>query len=305
MTKRMILVGMVAMGSMAHGVVGQDLSEAETIAQMQAQAAQVGKQVAQIEMQNAQAQAKNAQTLVRIAQDQMKQRVEPGTYLGIASSSVSAELREQLKLKRGVGLVVQRVEKESPAEQAGVKQYDIVEKLDDQLLFNSEQFASLVRMQEPGTQVKLALIRQGQPQTVTATLVEKAVPVRIEMFDFPGRPDGAVYIESPKAFNLTSKADWNLGQNREMTITSALRDNVLTLRRDGDSMHLIAKDPAGNMLFEGDVNTDEEWSKVPPDVAAEAKRLMSRMKLPFPVGTISTSPRPPAKPVQPQQPALP
>lgn len=318
--KRMMLTGLVAVGIMAQRGSAQPVPlDAGEIALVEMQIEQARAQTIQADgqvqamdgqMKAAQAQARNAQTLVKIAQDQLGAPTQPGTYLGIASSPVSAELREQLKLKRGVGLVVQRVEKGSPAEQAGVKQYDIVEKMDDQILLNPDQFQSLVRMQEPGAQVKLAIIRQGQPQTLTVTLVEKAVPVRIGLIDFQEGKPPLLWNENATNFNVVGKGNWTIDQNRDMSITTAVKENVLTLRRENDNMHLIAKDQGGNMLFEGDVNTEEQWNKVPPDIAAEAKRLISRMNIPLAKPAAPTAPRlqlMPAVPVAPQpvQPGLP
>ena len=99
-------------------------------------------------------------------------RAEKVAYLGVVVTQVDATLREQLKLERGLGLKISEVMAQSPAEKAGLKPHDILEKLNDQLLFNSAQFASLVRSLKTGDQVTLAVIRQGQPQKIEATLGE-------------------------------------------------------------------------------------------------------------------------------------
>src|SRR5438094_7079692 len=67
---------------------------------------------------------------------QQAQKTERGTFLGLRTSNASAALREQLELAKGFGLVVETVEKDSPAEKASVQQYDVLQKLDDQLLVN-------------------------------------------------------------------------------------------------------------------------------------------------------------------------
>lgn len=340
--KRMMITGLVALG-LARGAVAQDqlgpVLDAIKIAQLEeqdarlfAQNAQSKAQTARVQMQDAQLEVQKAQALVNIAADTVKQRMEPGTYLGIATSSIPAALREQLQLKRGVGLVVERVEKESPAEQAGIKQYDIIEKLDDQILITSEQFAGLVRMQKPGTQIKLAVIRQGQPQAVTATLIEKQVPAELFLWKgdlMLGDPEGRLRITTPRIQELKigGPIDPRTRTTRNMTITSSVSGKNLTVTRDGENTHLLATDAAGNTLFDGDVNTDDQWKDVPPDVAREAQRLMPLPKNlnasptngtkaipglnpipPLPaVKAVPTPVRPmaPDAPVAPVQPALP
>ena len=95
-----------------------------------------------------------------------KVKTEKGSYIGIATSPLPQVVREQLKLSSGSGLVVDRVEPESPAETAGIKAYDVLQKLDDQVLINPHQFGVLVRQLKPDVETKLAIIRQTQPQTI-------------------------------------------------------------------------------------------------------------------------------------------
>jgi hypothetical protein len=84
-------------------------------------------------------------------------------------------MREQLKLAPGVGLVVDRVEPDTAAEKAGLKQHDLIEKLDDQMLINPEQLATLLRSRKAGDEVTLAIVRQGEHQSIKAKLDEKEI----------------------------------------------------------------------------------------------------------------------------------
>lgn len=81
-------------------------------------------------------------------------------------------LRKHLKIKSGVGLVVESVVPESGAATAGVQIDDILLKLDDQWLINSEQFTTLVQNGEVGQAVKATLVREGLTQEVLVTLTE-------------------------------------------------------------------------------------------------------------------------------------
>ncbi len=81
-------------------------------------------------------------------------------------------LRKHLKIKSGVGLVVESVVPESGAATAGVQIDDVLLKLDDQWLINSEQFTTLVQNGEVGQAVKATLVREGLTQEVLVTLTE-------------------------------------------------------------------------------------------------------------------------------------
>lgn len=69
----------------------------------------------------------------------------------------------------GVGLQVGFVDPQGPS--AGkVEEGDLLTRLDDQMLFNAEQFRALVRTRKPGDKVKLTLVRGAEPQVVELTL---------------------------------------------------------------------------------------------------------------------------------------
>src|SRR5205823_4529899 len=67
---------------------------------------------------------------------------EPKTYMGVGVEAPGDTLRAQLKLPQGVGLVVNYVDSNGPSKEL-IHQHDVLEKLDDQLLINGEQFATL------------------------------------------------------------------------------------------------------------------------------------------------------------------
>src|SRR5438132_1455211 len=61
----------------------------------------------------------------------------PVTFLGVVAREASPEVSRQLDLPEGTGMVVELVVPDSAAAKAGIQKYDILTKLDDQLLINS------------------------------------------------------------------------------------------------------------------------------------------------------------------------
>ncbi len=120
-----------------------------------------------------------AQPQVRLSND-LRELVEAShrlgeaansAFLGISTSEAPAVLRHQLKLKpEGAGLVVDSVVPGSPAAKAGIQPYDVLQKVDDQIVFNAAQLTALVHSMKAGDQVKLRVIREGEVQTLAATL---------------------------------------------------------------------------------------------------------------------------------------
>jgi len=100
----------------------------------------------------------------------------PVTWLGLAADEVSAEVRAQLPLPEGAGLLVSTVTRDGPAAQAGVWANDILVKLDDQLLVNAAQLRALILGKKAGDKITLSLLRKGQEMKVTAKLTMRVPP---------------------------------------------------------------------------------------------------------------------------------
>ncbi len=92
------------------------------------------------------------------------------TWLGVALEEVSEELRAQLPLDPGTGLVVRSVLSDGPAGKAGLQKNDVLVKLDDQLLTNPSQLRALVAAKKDGDAVKLTYFRRGQQAALDAKL---------------------------------------------------------------------------------------------------------------------------------------
>ncbi len=109
---------------------------------------------------------------------------ESVTYLGIDTAPVPAALTDQLGLPNGTGLIVNRVEPESPAA-ATLKLHDILLKLDDQILIETRQLLVLIRNHKEGDEVTLTYLRSGKQATAKVKLAKHDVPKM--SFDFaPG-----------------------------------------------------------------------------------------------------------------------
>ena len=105
----------------------------------------------------------------------------PVTYLGVETSQVPDVVSEQLGLAKGLGLVVEYVEPNSPAASAGIQQNDILKMLNDQILIEPSQLRKLLQTFSEGTEVTFTILRKGKEQKVTTKLAKKEVPQRHSM----------------------------------------------------------------------------------------------------------------------------
>jgi len=107
---------------------------------------------------------------------------ETQAYLGLGVGPLSPALASQLPdvIGKGRGVLVLQVAEGSPADQAGLKQYDVLVRYNDQDLYSPEQLVKLVRNAEPGSEVEIGYVRGGKLQEAKITLTETPArgPVR-------------------------------------------------------------------------------------------------------------------------------
>ena len=98
-----------------------------------------------------------------------------GSYLGIGVAEITAERARALNLREERGVEITRVEEESPAAKAGMKQGDVVVEYSGQRIEGVEQFMRIVRETPPGRDVRLSVHRNGAIQQITVrTAARKA-----------------------------------------------------------------------------------------------------------------------------------
>ena len=164
--------------------------------------------------------------------------------------------RQHLNLPGSVGLVCDFVEKGSPAEAAGLKQYDVLHKLDDQILVNAQQLAVLIRARKGGGEVKLSIVRGGKPgrstrsswrrtsgrcrsrssgrsTRTTRTSVSVAQPPDVAFRD--------VFEHANRSVDVRKSDD-------RTVVAFSDGEHTLTVTRQGGEAHLTAKDKRASRL---------------------------------------------------------
>jgi hypothetical protein len=234
-------------------------------------------------------------------------KMEKVPYCGVATVEIPPALTEQLKLTPGMGLLVDFVEPNSPAEAAGIKQYDILLKFNDQLLVNAEQLRALVRMKMPSDDVKFALIRRGEASSINVELSEKEMevvadantaqaPQAMKPYGFgnngqlvvdgvpvmPGGGGGGGGYARGGGGMMAGAMGGGGGGGGVIAFTNATGRNQMVLKdpegtlnlelRGGKAVMLIAKDRAGNEIFNGPVETDEQRNALPANLLDKLKK---------------------------------
>jgi len=94
-------------------------------------------------------------------------------YLGLYAQDVTPEMAEPLGLKEQAGVVIARIEKNSPAEKAGLQVHDVILEVNGKKVTSYDVFRNEVAMLKPGSQIGLRVWREGKSLELTATLGER------------------------------------------------------------------------------------------------------------------------------------
>lgn len=94
-------------------------------------------------------------------------------YMGILPQELNDELRESMKLDDIKGVLVAKVEKDTPAEEAGVKNGDVVISINNKEITDVSKFRILVAESPVGQELPMTVWRDGKAKKLNITLEEK------------------------------------------------------------------------------------------------------------------------------------
>jgi len=236
------------------------------------------------------------------------------TYLGVHVSPITGALTAQLNLDESVGLVVDFVDEGSPAGTAGLKQYDILLKLEDQILIGNKQFSALVKNRSKGDRIEIEYLRAGERRSLALELDERtgmatktAKWVGDANFQMPGSHMFRIReLENVPHADPEAMAEWSkrLGKSVSIVMDNVYkgahhpdfekmphvylkRGNKMIQFSDEDASYDFSTDEQGHQLqirksdgisvFKGVIVSEEDLNSV-PEAYRDHARLMFKME---------------------------
>jgi serine protease Do len=91
-------------------------------------------------------------------------------YLGVILQTIDQKLADAMNLSSTDGILVSEIVKDSPAEKAGLQEGDIIVSLNGKKVKNIKKFRNEIALMDPGSSVKLKLVRDNKTKKITIPL---------------------------------------------------------------------------------------------------------------------------------------
>lgn len=210
-------------------------------------------------------------------------------WIGIGGGPLPAELRAQVDVEPGEGVLIRTVSPEGPAAEAGVEQFDILLRANGKPVSNLGEVAELVGEQgELKGRITFDLLRGGRPKTAWVTPIERPADLpledalrgpRRERFGWRFGPDGGLGSEGlfgPGGIQLDGEAFGGeaFGGFSEMIPEMAGAGVSVQVRRQNEGPAKVTV-TQGDKAWEFDEGDAEALGVLPEDVRPMVERMLN------------------------------
>lgn len=188
-------------------------------------------------------------------------------YLGVILQPLTIDLKEAMDVDRDLrGVLISDVIDESPADQYGLEDGDIIIEIGGEEVVSVKEAVSAIKSHSPGDEVKIVVLRDGDKKDVVAvTLGERGEEEEYEAFDFESLPDLKHHIKKfPKELKEFHHKQGYLGVRVEDISSSDLGDYFGVKKGEGVLVVEVLEDsPAEEAgLKAGDVITEFDGKEI-------------------------------------------
>ena len=175
-------------------------------------------------------------------------------YLGVLPAPVDENFAKEFHAPDTAGALVQDVTAGGPADKAGLKNGDIVRKLNGQAISDDAQLRAMVTEMNPGTLVTLDILRDGKPMTVRVTLGERPTNLAAQggpRGTSPGPAEGTLKGIEVQSLTPSIREQLQLPENVEGVVITQLEPNspaAQTGLQPGDVIESINRQPVRNVI---------------------------------------------------------
>ncbi len=179
-----------------------------------------------------------------LARGIMDQILEEGEVrrgrLGVQVQNLTPDIAEAMDIDRSNGALVTQVAPNSAAEQAGIKEGDVIIRVNDRPITSIQELVTRIRLMRVGEQVELELIREKDRKTVTA-LVSDPEDSTVTAEELHPKLEGASFTELDERSPLFGRVEGVLVEEVESRSPAARH------LRGGDVITSVNRQPVRNL----------------------------------------------------------
>lgn len=113
---------------------------------------------------------------INAAKDVLNELITKGKvvrpWLGIYMKNVDRQIANYMNLPIPEGVIITQVVKGSPAEKAGLKQYDVIREVNGNKIISADEISTSVKNLKPKDEITMTIYRDGKIQKITTRLGE-------------------------------------------------------------------------------------------------------------------------------------
>jgi len=94
-------------------------------------------------------------------------------WLGVSVGQISPEVQEYFNLESDQGAIILDVLTDSPADKAGLKTYDIIKEIDQEIINNPEDVVQKINEKEIDEKILIKVLREGESEILFARIGKK------------------------------------------------------------------------------------------------------------------------------------
>jgi serine protease Do len=170
-------------------------------------------------------------------------------YMGILPQDMTTDMAKAFNEKQAQGVLIGDVTPDSPAQHAGLQRGDILLEVNGKPVSSANQLRMAISMMEPGTDVKLKVLRNGSERDLNVKLAE--MPTETAMNN-PNGDDSTKALEGVQVKTLSPDLADQLGlpsSSKGVVVTdvdpsSKMADSGL---RKGDVIQEVNRKPVNNV----------------------------------------------------------
>ena len=181
-------------------------------------------------------------------------------FLGIGLQDLDEAMQKEFNVETGVGAVVTDVRPGTPAQKAGLREYDVITHVNGKKVEGMQDLRITVAGMVPGTKVTLQCIREKKPVEVVATLGENAEKTEAA---------APVVEPDPDVLDGVTVADLEDATRQEFKVPQGVRGALVTAV-DPDSVAAAVGIRPGDVI--------QEIKRRPISSADEAVKMSEELK---------------------------